>query len=332
MSIDRSWPPANDPFEGPAADSDENGMKQIIFHDAAIAARLAIDPLDPLCVILQPRYHPLRVLAEADYTLAYGAESLQISQGQIVDAAIKAVQGKSGKAHDWLNRVNAVYLISNPARVKAIFTHGLEDFNRHGKDSIINTLHITSGNIGIDPSPAVMTVKAEIDAIYAIIHPDRDTQLSAIAQTGIRRGNLGTSIGNALTMQYGDLGLEINAAMLLPFADRAPFIKSFHNVEEIQQTAQKLFNPTLTSHETLDIAKRTLVFNSKLRGKAIGGDVWIYLSSTAGGIDSTPVHVVDGHDLHFTAADFAILDYGVHCHLTAVNQAGVPVNFTLQLY
>lgn len=331
MSEDRSWYPANDPFGPPAENSDENGMKQIIFHDAAIDARLAIDPLDALCLIMKPRFHPLRVLAEADYTLAYSALDSQMAQREIVDTIIKSIKGEKGKAHDWLNRVNTEYMISDPARVTAIFTHGLAPFHE-GKDSIIQALHQLSENIGADLNPRIVIIKAEIDALYAIVHPDRDTQLSKIIQTGIRRGNLGTSIGNALTMQLGDWGLEINASMDLAPADRAPFIKSFHNVEEIQQTAQKVFHDMMTPNELIDEAKRTLVFNSKLRGKAIGGDVWVYLSSTAGGTDSTPVKILDGHDLHFAAAAFAVADYGVHCHLTAVNQAGVVVDFTLQLY
>jgi hypothetical protein len=330
MAADRKWLFSDNPFINAAKGSDENGMKQIIFHDAALLAYKNAFPLDPDYPVWYARYHPLALTASQNYTLYYSVEGIQVSQGEIVDTRIKNIKGKAGKARDWYNRVMAIYGVSNPARVTAIFKNGLKPFYTGGKDKMISALSTISQNIGADTNLLMIAIKAEIDAEYAIINPDRTSQITAKQTTGISKGTLTDSITAALEMQFGDLGLEMNKFRSDP--NMTTLIKSFHNLQEIQSAAQKVFNPTMNANETIDMVKRTLVFNSKLRFAATSGDVWVYLSSTAGGIDSTPVKVINGIGQEITAAAFGITDYGLHCHITAVNQAGVKVSFLMQLY
>lgn len=173
-------------------------------------------------------------------------------------------------------------------------------------------------------------IKAEIDVEYGIIKPLRDAQKTAIKATGISSKSVSDSIKTALTMQWRNQGLEINK--FADDVDSENLIKGFHDLEAIQQHSQKIFNLTLNNPETKDIAQRTMVFNSNLRAKADGGDVKIYLASTAGGTDSTPVVILDGQNIEFTAALFGITTYGVNRHLTVVTTSGTAITFMLQLY
>jgi hypothetical protein len=330
MAEDRNWFSSMSPFVGPAEKNDENAIKQIIYHDAALAQYIESFPLDTDYPIWYARFHPLRVIAENNFNFVYGAVGTGKSQREIVTAGLLAIKGKEGKANDWYNRTKTVYLVSNPARVIAIFPHGLKDLTIGKIDNRIEAIKTASNQIGADTNLFMIAIKAEMDAEYAILKPDRTTQQSGKTNKGITRTTLRSSLNAALTMQWGDLGLEINKFRDDP--DSEAKIKSFHNLVEIQQTAQKVFNPTLKALKSMFLAKRTMIGSSKLRIGATGGNVMVYLATTEGGTDSTGVPVTNGHTLTFTASLFGITDYGTHCYITVVNQSGVKVSFLLQLY
>ena len=176
----------------------------------------------------------------------------------------------------------------------------------------------------------MVAIKSEVDAAYGIINPGRDTQKTAIKTTKITRGTLDTSITAALQMQYADLGLEMNKFYNDPKMET--LIKSFHDLQVIQEHQQKIFTMSLKNPSTTDIATRTLVFNSELRATTSGGNVNIYLASTLGGTDSRPVLVLDGVERNFTAADCNVADYGVNRYLVVVTASGLKISFMLQLY
>ena len=104
MAVDRKWSWSSSPFEGPSKKSDENALKQIIFHDAAIAAKKFAFPLDTDYPIWYDRFHPLRGIAESNFEIVYGTSATGKSQRQIVKECFDLIRGKAGKAHDWLNR------------------------------------------------------------------------------------------------------------------------------------------------------------------------------------------------------------------------------------
>ena len=330
MALDRRWLFSSNPFIVAARDSDENAMKQIFFHDAALKSWKDAYSTDTDYSAWYTRFHTLRDAAELKYNAYDNIEAAQEGLTVNVNDRLKAIKGKRGKARDWYNRIAAIYAISNPARFKAIYSDGLKPFYKNGKDNIIAALRTLSLNIGADDNELMVAIKDEVDAEYNIIKPGRSTQKSAIVTTGITRGALDEAITAALEMQFGDLGLEINKFRSDPEKERK--IKSFHDLEVIQARQQKTFNLTLHNPETRDIATRTMVFNSKLRVKAVGGDVKMFLASTPGGSDSTPVIILDGQNHKFTAADFHVVDYGVNRHLTVVTTSGEDISFTLQLY
>ena len=330
MADNRKWPYASNQFANVAAKSDENGMKQILFHDTLLKSYKDSFPADTDYSDWYTRFNPLRIDAESKYTAYYTQESAQEGKTENVDLKLKAIKGKYGMARDWYNRVAAIYAVTNPARFTAIYPNGLKPFYKNGKDKIISALSTLSQNIGTDANLLMIDIKAEVDAQYNIINPDRDTQKIAIATTGISRSALTGAITAALDMQFGDLGLEINKFRSDP--DKERLIKSFHDLEIIQSHPQKIFNVTFTAPLTKDLVTRTMVFNSRLRAKATGGEVKIYLATTPGGTDSTAVTIADGQNKKFTAADFHVTDYGVSRHITVVYTGTAETHFTLQLY
>jgi hypothetical protein len=329
MAKDKKWLFALNTFIS-SARSDEDALKQIIFHDASLKAYIGAFPADVDYPIWYARFHPLRQTAEGNYTNFYSIEAAQMGQTENVDLQLAGVMGAKGKARDWYNRTAAVYAITNPARMKAIYPNLLKPFYKKGKDDIIAALNTLSKNIGADSNLLMVALKSEVDATFGIISPSRGAQTTAKKTTRISRTTLDKSLRAGLQMQFGDLGLEINKFMIDP--DMETLIKSFHDLGVIQQNQQKIFNLTLTSPELKDVATRTMVFNSALRATTTGGDVNIYLASKPGGTDSTPVNVVNGVEKKFTAADFGVADYGVNRYLVVVTASGLKIDFMLQTY
>ena len=330
MAIDFKWLYSTNPFITAAIESDENAMKQIFFHDAALKSYKDAYPSDTDYSAWYDRFHPLCTDTDTKYNGFYNIEDSQVSKTLGVDVSLKGIKGKEGKARDWYNRTAAIYATANPIRFKAIWTHGLKPFYKSGKDHIIGALKTLSLNIGGDENELMIAIKEEVDTAYTAIKGSRDTQKSAITTTGLTRTALNAAIKLALETQGGDLGLELNKFRSDP--DRERKIKSFHDLETIQKRQQKLFNLTLNSPETKPVATRTLVFNSRLRVRVGGGNVKVYLATAEGGTDSTPVAINDGENRHFTAAEFGITAYGTHRYITVEAVSGSPISFLLQLY
>ena len=231
-----------------------------------------------------------------------------------------------GKAHDWHTRTSAVYAIANPARMQSIFPNGLKPF-KGKKDNIILAISTLSQNIGADANPTMAAIKAEVDASFSLINPDRSIQKIAITTTGITSSDLDAACDACMIMEYRNSGILMDK-----HSDNIDNIQeSFHDMELLLGKPQTNWNIHLNANENKDIATRTQVFNSKFKAKVVGGNAKMYLSSIKNGTDSTAVDLIDGHEKKFTAEDFHITDYGTYRHITVVNQSGVEISFSLKL-
>lgn len=139
MSLIRRWLGALSSFLTPAKKSDENGMRQIFYHDTALKAHMDAYPLDTDYPIWYNRFHPLMQDADAKYSAYYSVESVQEGKTDALSIRLSNIQGATGKARDWYNRTAAIYAISNPTRMKAIFTDGLKPFSGK-KDKVISAV------------------------------------------------------------------------------------------------------------------------------------------------------------------------------------------------
>ncbi len=305
----------------------DKAVKLIIGHSARISAALEANPTDPDYIMMNARTAPAAADASAKYIAFNSVGGLQKGASVKVDIELATIKGSQGCARDWYNRTAAIYAKDDKPRMKAIWSKGLKPF-RGKRDNVIIALKTLSDNIGADTNALMIAMKAEIDGKYLIINPDRTTQITAIGATGMSSKSLKASCISAMKIEYQNSGVFMNK-----FPDNINDIQeSFHDMELLLDKQQMLFNPTLNADKIKDMAKRTLVFNSRFRCVAKGGEVWVYLSSTAGGTDSLPVKVLNGVPKEFMAKEFGITDYGQHCHITLVNKAGVKVSFLLQMY
>ena len=327
MAIDRKWKYSLNQFLYATRDSNEKAVKLILYHLAKLKAYKDAFPLDADYILLYNRTLTVANDAETKYMNYYSVEGAQEGQTLNVDLRLKGIKGKDGKARDWYNRSAAIYAITDKPRMLALFPDGLKPF-KGKKDSIIKAVNTLSLNIGSDSNVLMIAIKSEVDAEYAIVNPDRVVQKSAITTTTLKSDALSAACVAAMRMEYRNTGILIDK-----FPDNTDDIqKSFHDLETLQNTQQKVWNLTFNPLASKDIVARTVVFNTKMRGKAMGGAIKLFLASTLGGTDSIPKLFPAGLNIRFTAADFGITDYVTHRYFTAINEDGVIVTFLLQMY
>ena len=306
--------------------SNEKRYKLITFNRSKVKKAHEDFPTDADFTVNFNRTEPLYQSTKIVYDSKYNVKGAQYGQTELVKEHLKAIKGKRGMAHDWLNRVSAIYNKSNPSRVKTIFPFGLAPFSE-GADIVVSALKGVSNAIGSDVNPLMIAIKAEIDAEYAIIDPARDLQVTDIGITENTYDTLDSLCEQCMVVEYQ------NACRL---AEKYPhnindIQESYHDMELLKSVQQSVWNIGLNPLETKDIAKRTQIPQSKFRAKLTGGDGMMYLASTPGGIDSDFVVLTDGIENKFTAAAFNVTDYGVNCHITVVNDANNPTRLNLDL-
>lgn len=307
-------------------DSDEKAILAINEHVARLKKRLELEPQEADFTKMYNRTFPLRDGAQLIYDHLFCVQGTQVGQTELVNIHLKLIKGKMGLAHDWQTRTAAIYAKDFPARMKAIWSTGLKPFN--GKmDKVISALNTLSMNIGADANPLMVAIKAEVDAEYGIINPERAAQIGDKSATKFTRKSLHAACKLCMKMEYRNQGLLQDK-----FEDNIDNIQeSFHDWELLLSKQQISWNIGLKSLETKDIAKRTQLSQGKFRAMATGGDAIMYLASTPGGIDSDFVVLTDGVENKFTAAAFKVTDYGINCHITVVNSANNPIRFNLDL-
>jgi hypothetical protein len=313
-------------FLSQTTDSNDKAVKLITYHLSMLKVLHVANPLDADYTMMYDR--TLIVSNDAE-TKFYNEESVmagQTGQTKAVKIELTGIKGSAGKARDWYNRTSAIYLISDPARLQAIYSRGLKPFR--GKiDNIIGALNTLSLNIGADTNPLMIAIKGEVDASYAIINPDRATQKEDFGTTKFSQGAVRTACQAAMTVEYQNSGIMLNK---FPNND-AGIQESVHDMELLIGKQQSVWNLSPTPGEVIDVAKRAQLANSKFAAKTIGGAGKLYLATTPGGIDSTAVNLVDGIQNNFLASAFGITDYVAHRYITFVSMAGVVISFKLKL-
>jgi hypothetical protein len=134
---------------------------------------------------------------------------------------------------------------------------------------------------------------------------------------------------NAMTCQYQDVGFFINK---MPNATAA--IKILFDVETLTSPAQVIWKGHLDALELHQVLIHTVMAGDLIRCKSVGSaSVTLYLASTPGGTDSTPVIIPALKELKFDVALFAVADYSVNRYLTIVNtDVAIETRFLVELY
>ncbi len=313
-------------FLSQAGGSCEKAIMLFVFHVMCLRYAHTSNPTDADFTKMYERSVPLVEELQQKFTLVKSTEAAQISHTEDVKLRIIALQGETGLAHDWYDRVKSIYGKTNPVRFKAIFPKGLKPF-KGKKDNIITAVGTLSLNIGSDINPLMVTLKAEVDATYHLINPSRMDQKEAIIATGKQWEELDNLCAAAMEMEHRNEGLLMDK-----FPKNENNIQeSFHDMELLLGKQQTEWDVAIDPTTTKGLATRTLLAPIKLKGTSHFGSASLYLSSTAGGIDSTPVVFLEDIETKFTAADFHVTDYAVHRHLTLVNNNNVAVRVKLKI-
>ena len=167
------------------------------WHDGALhALKLTYPQLIPL----YDRYHPLHLALEATYSFHQSVLGGRIGETlnleQIFAAAVL-------KHHVWDIAIQGFYL-DTTVRYKQIFPFGFKPFHHNPIDLKINAYNTLSLNIGTDANLAA--VKADVDAVYALLDNARDVQNGAKGATKDGSGVVKNAVEAAMVMQYRNGG------------------------------------------------------------------------------------------------------------------------------
>lgn len=293
------------------------------YHDAALKKAMDDIPGDPDWATLYNRYHPLHL----DYVNAYNnwksAGGAQEGETLNVDQLLALM---TANITVWDEQISAVYSSTTP-RYKAIFPDGRKPFQTGSKDTRITAVLTLSTNIGADAALAL--VKGKVDTYYTSLNTARTTQEGA--KTGTKAGSTMVDQNRitAMQMQYADLGFLMNK-----LSTDTETIKIFFDVETLTDPAQTIWKGHLDPSENHPTLVHTFIATDEMRVKSTGNaDITVYLATTAGGTDSTPIVITAKHEQTFQASAFGITDYTTHRYLTIVNNSNTTeTRFLLELY
>ncbi len=301
-------------FRSETVSSAEKATGLIVYHAAALKSKHTEFPSDVDFTKMHDRTAPLATELESKFNILRNIENAQLASTEAVKLRLAGIQGEKGLARDWFDRITVVYKKADPVRFKAIFPKGLKPF-RGKKDNVISAVATLSLGIGADTNPLMIAIKAEVDAEFALIDPSRHDQKEAMFFTGAKYDELKLLCNGAMDMEYRNAGLLMDK-----FPKNEGNIQdSFHDMELLIGKQQTEWDVAIDAVTTLELSMRTLLASTKLKATAHFGSATVFLSSTPGGTDSTPVVLLTDIETKFTAADFHVLDYGLHRHITIKN-------------
>ncbi len=303
-----------DEFLSQTAKLPEKALKLFIYHLMCLKLYHEANPTDADFEKMYLRSKPIAEEFEAKLLIVRHTEGEKKSKTEGVDLALANIKGKTGYARQWYDKIKPIYYHTDKVRFDAIFPKGLKPFTGK-KDSIITAVGTLSLNIGADTNPAMIAIKAEVDAQYLLIHPKRHDQIEVKAETGAQYDQLEEIRVRAMEMEYRNTGLLMDK-----FPKNENKIQdSFHDMELLLSKQQTLWDVAIDATTTIELTKRTLLAPTKLKATSHFGSASVYLSSTPGGTDSLPVALLEDIEKKFTAADFGITEYGLHRHITIKN-------------
>ncbi len=292
----------------------EKAIRLLVYHLMVLKLYHEANPSDADYEKMYLRTKPIVEEGEAKINVVMHTEGEQKSKTEGVDLALAKIEGSKGLARQWYDKIKPIYFYSDKPRFTAIFPNGLKPF-KGKKDSIISAVGTLSNNIGADTNPAMIAIKAEVDAQYLLLDPKRHEQILGITGTEAQHSQLEDLRVRAMEMEYRNSGLLIDK-----FPKNENKIQdSFHDMELLLSKQQTEWDVAVDATSTIELVKRTLLASTKLKATAHFGSASVYLSSTPGGTDSTPVVLLTDIETKFTAADFHVLDYGLHRHITIKN-------------
>lgn len=172
--MELNWKYIDNQFLVATRDNFLKALKLSNYHDSAL---LMAQTNNPVFNPIYNRYHTLHLNFVQKYNDWKSQGGSQEGETLIVSQQLTIAYAKIDA---WDVAIQVVYPKTTP-RYKSIFPNGRKPFNQSGITSRVNAYQTLSQNIGADP--ALLTVKAEVDATYLILDTARDQQEGAKAST-----------------------------------------------------------------------------------------------------------------------------------------------------
>jgi hypothetical protein len=215
---------------------------------------------------------------------------------------------------------------------KTIFPDSRKPFGTGGKTARVNAVSALA--TAMAAYPALAGVEALVSAFATQIGTARDLQEGAKGTTKGASLDVESKRIVAMTGQYQNLGFLINKLAATPEQ-----IAPFFDLNVLRESSQVHFTGTLDPGEAERVLVHTFAADDELLlevtaapGTPGGTAIRLYLATTPGGTDSSPVAVeANAAPITISAAQFGILDYAAHRYLTAVNSTAIEVHYTIEL-
>jgi hypothetical protein len=300
------------------------------YHDAYLLKMKTENPGDPDWATLYDRYHLLHLSLVTAYNTWVAAGGQQEGQTLNLDQMLTLLITRMGT---WDSMVQVVPgFEKGSANYTAIFPQGRKPFYTGGKTARVNAVAALAEAMGA--YPALADVEALVSDFATQIGNARDTQEGAKGTTKGASLDVESKRVAAMTGQYQNLGFLIDKLTSTPEA-----IAPFFDLNVLRESSQVRFTGTLDPDETERVLIHTFAADDELRleataapGTPAGTAIRLYLATTPGGTDSSPVAVeANAAPITIAAAQFGILDYATHRYLTAVNSNTIEVHYVIEL-
>jgi hypothetical protein len=309
-------------FEVETRDSFKKALKLSNYHMSVLQKVAAEDPLTPLWLVLMTRYQPLHNAIVQRYNAWKNARGAQQGETLNVDQLLALM---TANLNIWDPQIQVVFNRTSP-QYKAMFPQGRTPFQQGPKDLRIEAVGALAD--ALQPFPALSAVQSLVVTYYSQLDTARDTQGGAKGYTGVMSNTMENARVNAMIMQYRDLALLMDH-----FWDNLTMVENFFDLATLRESAQTEYTATLEAGESHALLTHTFMADEELTVKLYeaGGPLAIYLASFEGGTDSTPVIVPPHGNVTFMAEDFGITDYGLHRHITVINQGAALVRIQVNI-
>jgi len=326
MSKNKKWNYSDNQFLNATKGSFRKALKLSTAHDNYLFQMTVDFPLDTDWATMYARYHPLHLAYKLAYNAWVAAGGTLSGKTLSLSQLMKLIPGK---LDIWIGMTILVHAKIS-ARFKELFAKLRIPFEKGKTEMKIGAIETLSINIGAEV--ALAPLKVLVDAAFTEIDTARNTQLSGKTGKVNTRITLEAARVSTMGTQFADAGILMNK-----FWNDLPKIETVFDLQTLRNKMQTLFKRKMKTTETSQIVTTTFVAGDEIRGKVkqvanLTDKVTLYLGSTAGGIDSTPVIIFNNHELKFAVTAFAV-DLNTHRFLTAVTTGNLLiVELQIELY
>ena len=316
-----TWSALENPFVNVTKNSNKMAMSLSNYHEAFLKQLTINDPGDLDWPILHSRYEPLHTTLTDIYIEWKNMDALKESKTDVLDALM---ENMTENINEYDLQVQVVYRKTNPQYTQ-YFPDGHKPF--HNGTITDKILAVKALGQSMNGDPALAAIKALVDAFYGQLNTARDLQEAAKAQVATLSNDVAKAVTAAMQMQWRNFGFLINKYFETPEQ-----IEPFFEISILTKKPQTKFTATLAIGENKHVFTRTLTFDTELRIKITGpGPVNLYLATTKNGTDSTAVPISADTEQTIEASAFGITEYGLHRHLTAINDSGAETHIEVEV-